>query len=173
MNKLAQLKKLLKRMSEQELEQAKALLNEDVEALDEEETNDCKEEQEVEESETTSVEGEHSEDEFLDKTEDDEEETAENAPAEEEQVIEPVAIEAPLAQEELKPKAEEIQEEAAHNSELEEVIEGLKARVISLEAENQELKSKFEGAFGYSSKPSSPVKVNKLYDDSFDLRLHK
>lgn len=55
----------------------------------------------------------------------------------------------------------------------EQVIEGLNAKVAALEAENASLKSKVDGAFGYSAKPSSPAKVNRLYDDCSDIHIHR
>lgn len=54
------------------------------------------------------------------------------------------------------------------------IIDGLNAKIAALEAENASLKSKVDGAFGYSAKPTAPGKVNPLYDDAIDnIRLHK
>ena len=53
------------------------------------------------------------------------------------------------------------------------VIDGLKAKNMALEAENTRLKAKLEGAFGFSAKASAPAKVNRLYDDCSDIQIHK
>ncbi len=53
------------------------------------------------------------------------------------------------------------------------IIDGLNAKVTALEAENASLKAKIDGAFGYSSKPSIPVKNNRLYDDCSDIVMHR
>ena len=61
------------------------------------------------------------------------------------------------------------------------IIEGLNAKNAALEAENTSLKAenaglknKYEGAFGFSAKPSMPAKVNSLYDDAIDdVHFHK
>lgn len=55
----------------------------------------------------------------------------------------------------------------------EQIIEGLNAKNAALEAENASLKSKVEGAFGYSAKPSMQTKVNRLYDDCEDVHIHR
>lgn len=54
------------------------------------------------------------------------------------------------------------------------IIDGLNAKIAALEAENASLKSKVDGAFGYSAKPTAPGKVNPLYDDAIDnVRFRK
>lgn len=54
------------------------------------------------------------------------------------------------------------------------IIEGQNAKIAALEAENASLKSKVDGAFGYSAKPTAPGKVNPLYDDAIDnVRFRK
>lgn len=55
----------------------------------------------------------------------------------------------------------------------EQIIEGLNAKVAALEAENASLKNKVNGAFGYSAKPTTPAKVNRLYDDCADVHFHR
>jgi len=55
----------------------------------------------------------------------------------------------------------------------EQIIEAQQAKISALQAENASLKNKVEGAFGYSAKPASSVKVNRLYDDAADLHFHK
>lgn len=55
----------------------------------------------------------------------------------------------------------------------EQIIEGQNAKIAALEAENASLRNKVEGAFGYSAKPSSPAKVNRLYDECEDIHFHK
>mgnify|MGYP000933571979 CR=1 FL=1 len=55
----------------------------------------------------------------------------------------------------------------------EQIIEAQQAKITALQAENSKLKTKVEGAFGYSAKPAGSVKVNKLYDDALDLSFHK
>lgn len=55
-----------------------------------------------------------------------------------------------------------------------EILEAKDARILALEAEIASLKNKYEGAFGFSSKPSMPTKVNSLYDDAIDdIKFHK
>ncbi len=60
------------------------------------------------------------------------------------------------------------------------IIDGMNAKMLALEAENRQLKtenekykSKVDGAFGFSAKPPMPAKVNKLYDDCADIKMHK
>jgi len=55
----------------------------------------------------------------------------------------------------------------------EQIVEGLNAKIAALEAENASLKNKVEGAFGYSAKPTTPAKVNRLYDECEDVHFHK
>lgn len=55
----------------------------------------------------------------------------------------------------------------------EQIIEAQNAKIAALQAENSSLKNKVEGAFGYSSKPAIPTKVNRLYDDATDVHFHK
>jgi len=55
----------------------------------------------------------------------------------------------------------------------EQIIEAQQAKITALQAENAKLKTRVEGAFGYSAKPAGSVKVNKLYDDALDLSFHK
>lgn len=50
-----------------------------------------------------------------------------------------------------------------------EIIEGLNAKNLALEAENKKLRAKVEGAFGLAGKPSGVAKVNPLYDDTSDI----
>lgn len=57
--------------------------------------------------------------------------------------------------------------------EKEKIIEAQKAKIEALETENATLKSKVEGAFGYSSKASMPAKTNRLYDDCSDVHIHR
>ena len=45
------------------------------------------------------------------------------------------------------------------------IIDGLNAKNLALEAENKRLKARTEAAFGLSSKPGGYAKVNPLYDD--------
>lgn len=53
------------------------------------------------------------------------------------------------------------------------IIDSLNAKILALQAENQKLKAKTEGAFGYSSKIGGAVKHNCLYDDCDGLKMHK
>lgn len=50
-----------------------------------------------------------------------------------------------------------------------EIIEGLNAKNLALEAENKKLRAKVEGAFGLTGKPSGVAKVNPLYDEASDI----
>ena len=46
--------------------------------------------------------------------------------------------------------------------------------IAALEAENASLRNKYEGAFGFSAKPTIPAKANSLYDDAIDdVHFHK
>lgn len=49
------------------------------------------------------------------------------------------------------------------------IIDGLNAKNMALEAENKQLKAKVEGAFGLTGKPSGFAKANPLYDDATDI----
>lgn len=49
------------------------------------------------------------------------------------------------------------------------IIDGLNAKNMALEAENRQLKAKVEGAFGLTGKPSGFAKANPLYDDATDI----
>lgn len=51
------------------------------------------------------------------------------------------------------------------------IVDGLNAKVLALEAENKQLKAKVEGAFGLTGKPASFAAVNKLYSDTTDIPL--
>lgn len=53
------------------------------------------------------------------------------------------------------------------------IIDAQNAKIAALEAEVKSYKSKIDGAFGYSSKPSMPAKVNRLYDDCSDVHIHR
>lgn len=55
----------------------------------------------------------------------------------------------------------------------EQIIEGQNAKIAALEAENASLKNKVNGAFGYSAKPTTPAKVNRLYDECEDVHFHR
>lgn len=55
----------------------------------------------------------------------------------------------------------------------EQIIEAQNAKIAALQAENASLKTKVEGAFGYSAKPANSVKVNRLYDDAVDVHFRK
>lgn len=55
----------------------------------------------------------------------------------------------------------------------EQIVEGLNAKIAALEAENASLKNKVNGAFGYSAKPATPARVNRLYDECEDVHIHK
>lgn len=64
-------------------------------------------------------------------------------------------------------------EESDMPADYEAIIDGLNAKILALQAENQKLKAKTEGAFGYSSKIGGAVKHNCLYDDCDGLKMHK
>lgn len=55
----------------------------------------------------------------------------------------------------------------------EQIIEAQNAKIAALKAENASLKTKVEGAFGYSAKPANSAKVNRLYDDAVDVHFRK
>lgn len=107
------------------------------------------------------------------------EEPKEEAPAEE--VPAPAAdeddipmmkkgMEAPVADDDVVPTSDNITAETGEELpvDYEQIVEGLNAKIAALQAENASLKNKYEGAFGFSAKPSVPGKVNPLYDDAID-----
>lgn len=107
-----------------------------------------------------------------------EETPAEEAPATEEDDIPMMkkGIEAPTADDDVVPASDNIT--ADDGSEIpvdyEQIIEAQNAKIAALQAENASLKNKYEGAFGFSAKPSVPGKVNPLYDDAIDdVHFHK
>ncbi|MBR2385679.1 hypothetical protein IKA92_07440 [bacterium] len=114
------------------------------------------------------------------------EEAKEEAPAEE-TAAEPEAeeddipmmkkgVEAPIADDDTVPVSENITAETGEELpvDYEQIVEGLNAKIAALQAENASLKNKYEGAFGFSAKPSVPGKVNPLYDDAIDdIHFHK
>lgn len=53
------------------------------------------------------------------------------------------------------------------------IIDGLNAKILALQTENNKLKAKTEGAFGYSSKIMDGAKPNRLFDDCSDIKIHK
>ena len=55
-----------------------------------------------------------------------------------------------------------------------EIVDGLNAKIMALEAENAKLRAKTESAFGYSVKPSVGVKANPLFsEDTTDIHFKK
>ena len=108
------------------------------------------------------------------------EESKEEAPAEE-APADPAAdeddipmmkkgMEAPMADDDVVPTSDNITAETGEEIpvDYEQIVEGLNAKIAALQAENASLKNKYEGAFGFSAKPSVPGKVNPLYDDAID-----
>ena len=54
------------------------------------------------------------------------------------------------------------------------IIDGLNAKTLALEAENKQLKAKVEGAFGLTGKPGAFAAVNPLYSETSDIpRMRK
>ncbi len=54
------------------------------------------------------------------------------------------------------------------------IIDGLNAKIMALQAENASLKAKTEGAFGLTSRVTQPVPVHTLYDnDTSDIHFKK
>ena len=88
---------------------------------------------------------------------------AETAPEETEEVAEDIP----------EMRNEPAVEESEMPADYEAIIDGLNAKILALQAENQKLKAKTEGAFGYSSKIGGAVKHNCLYDDCDGLKMHK
>ena len=81
----------------------------------------------------------------------------------------------PAVDEDAMPESQHVTAETGEELpvDYEQIIEGLNAKVAALEAENASLKNRVEGAFGFSSKPSMPGKVNPLYDECDDVHFHK
>lgn len=89
------------------------------------------------------------------------------------QAAEEIAEEAPAEEEIPKMRKDVISEEEDIPMDYEQIIDGLNAKILALQAENERLRAKTEGAFGYSSKIGEGVRRNMLYDDCKDLRMHK
>ena len=204
MDKLEELKSMLKELSPEEMEQLKSFITEDkTEETPTEEAEQTSETTESETSEELPAEEQTSEEPAVDSDE--------TAPTEEEPVMEKVDTdEGPASEETETPETETSEtteetpateddalimrkgvepspEETVATSEnitaddgseipidYKQIIEGQNAKIAALEAENASLKSRYEGAFGFSAKPSAPGKVNPLYDDAIDnIRFHK
>ncbi len=192
MEKLEQIIDLLKGLSDDEVDKIKSILKTDAEA---ETTEEVKEpvdlvEDKQEDNQTEVVDSEEST-----ETAQEEQEKVEDKPvddeSEETQTEELVnlnteQLDSPQAETEEIPKmqrgeqvvdedkVETPQEEMEDNQEdFKQIIEAQNAKIAALEAENATLKSKVDGAFGYSSKVSMPTKTNRLYDDCSDVHIHR
>lgn len=211
MDKVEQLKELLKELTPEEVEQFKAFLNADVEEPPREEVSATDEVA----TETTTDGGDKAE-EVKDAPPEEEkvEEVAKDDEVPSEPAESPKEEESPQEEPQAEPVEEVPQEQLAEPQEepstppeddipkmqrgveysdddvtetqtitsedgkdipidYEQIVSGLNAKVAALEAENATLRSKVEGAFGYSAKPSMPVKTNRLYDDCSDVHFHK
>ena len=104
-------------------------------------------------------------------------EQAAEAPAEQKEELDPIPVMQKLPAVETEQEAPTANVVADDGEELPvdyaQIIDGLKAKNMALEAENTRLKAKFEGAFGFSAKASAPAKVNRLYDDCDGIQMHK
>ena len=199
MDKLEQLKKLLKDLSPKELEELKALLDttltEEGESAKPEEVKESEEKvssEELSRQEVGNGDEEEKPDEEEPSQEDAEiqnsikgpeaqEETAEDTASSNDSAETPEMDDMPIMSKGA-PQAEETGEVSTEAVEadgedipvdFEQIIEAQNAKIAALEAENASLKSKVEGAFGYPSKISTPVKVNRLFDDCKDIYMHR
>lgn len=200
MDKLKQLKELLKDLSPEEMEQIRVFLSSDeVEDNSNAEVKNVSNDTEVNDSVEENIkepQTEESSEESI-STEETQEETEPETEESAEEVKDEVSTEEVVEQEEQSENIEDddipkmqkgiqtVNEESEVSNvttdegeelpvDYEKIIEGLNAKNAALEAENKALKAKVEGAFGYSAKPSTPAKVNRLYDDAADdIHFHK
>ena len=203
MDKLEQLKELLKNLSPEEMEELRVFLSRDEEVdenfeLKEDKVSDSADEQsseseevdndsDIEENSEEPISTEETQEETEPETEEPAEEVKDEVSTEEEVVKQEEQAEniededIPKMQKGIQTVNEESEVPNITTDEGEElpvdyekIIEGLNAKNAALEAENKALKAKVDGAFGYSAKPSTPAKVNRLYDDAADdIHFHK
>ncbi len=191
--KLLQFIKLLRGLSDADIEKMQAMLNDNSNAETEEDVKadsveveeekqednptevvDSEESTETAEEEQKKVEEEQSANEVVEP----QEEEIENTYAEQDEQLQAEEEEIPPMQKGVQEEREEVvvpAEEGIQDNqeEYKQIIDAQNAKISALEAENATLKNKVEGAFGYSSKVSIPVKTNKLYDDCSDVHIHR
>lgn len=191
--KLLQFIKLLRGLSDADIEKMQTMLNDKSDAETEEEVKtdsievdeekqednpnevvESEESTEIAEEEQKKVEEEQSTNEVVESQEEEIVNTdteQEEQPQVEEEEIPPMQKGVQEEKEEVVVPAEE--ENQDNQEEYKQIIDAQNAKISALEAENATLKNKVEGAFGYSSKVSIPVKTNKLYDDCSDVHIHR
>lgn len=198
MEKLEELKKQLKILNQEELEQIKEFLNaENGDAGEQEEIvkTDEKSSEEINNDSTDEIDDSSLQDNSTEINETEEESLQEESESNNDEQktqtdsnegkIDPVSTSSmkdadiPIMQKIMPSQDEGIESDQAQvtddcsPNELEQIVEAQKAKISALETELASLKSKFDGAFGYSSKPPISGKVNSLYDECSDIHFHK
>lgn len=105
----------------------------------------------------------------------DEEQGQGTPPIEDDDIPKMEKVTEPTTDEDALPSSEQITADDGEKLPVDyaQIIDGLNAKVTALESENASLKAKVDGAFGYSAKPTVPVKNNRLYDDCSDIMMHR
>jgi hypothetical protein len=110
--------------------------------------------------------------EAVDDTEEKEDMASENAEIPAEEPIPEMSNSEPIEEaEEVQEQEQPLQDEEGGDMPVDysQIIDGLNAKIMALEAENKQLKAKVEGAFGLTGKPAGFTAVNKLYGDTSDI----
>lgn len=188
---MEQLKEALKSLKPEELEQIKQFLNEEVGESTQEENTETEAKDTEESNEPVSDENasadDGTEETVTESTQEEKEPSKDSDGITDEEVDDSANYvdDTPAMQKgfgDEKPNTESSEEDSKSDNveqsndslnELKEVNAALQARIKTLEGELSTLRSKVEGAFGYSSKSSAPGKVNPLYDDCSDIVMHK
>lgn len=99
-------------------------------------------------------------------------EAPEEAPTETQEPIPEMSNSEPIEEaEEVQEQEQPLQDEEGGDMPVDysQIVDGLNAKILALEAENKQLKAKIEGAFGLTGKPAGFTAVNKLYGDTSDI----
>lgn len=125
------------------------------------------------EAEPEAIETEEAEPEAIEEAEVTEEaETEAEAPIETPEPIPEMSNSEPIEEaEEVQEQEQPLQDEEGGEMPIDysQIIDGLNAKIMALEAENKQLKAKVEGAFGLTGKPAGFTAVNRLYGDTSDI----
>ena len=110
--------------------------------------------------------------EAVDDIEEKEDMASENAEIPAEEPIPEMSNSEPIEEaEEVQEQEQPLQDEEGGEMPIDysQIVDGLNAKILALEAENKQLKAKVEGAFGLTGKPAGFTAVNKLYGDTSDI----